>query len=336
MPRPLFVASHIGRWHMSIMSSTPTEQAEALAHRGEATAAARVLDAAGHAGDADAAFMLALWCLTGQQIVRNLAAARYWFGVSGELGRLDAANVCASFLASGVGGPRNWPGALAGLVTLSRSQADAARQLALIGAMQIDAVGDPTNPPVGEAIGSPLPITRFPGFCTAEECAFIADAAAPLFEPANVVDPRTGAPVRNLVRTSDTAAFPFVDESPALHAINRRIASVSRTLPEQGEPLQVLRYRPGQEYRPHIDALPGAVNQRIATMLIYLNDGYEGGQSHFLHTGFSVEVKAGDAILFQNCRDGAPDMAMLHAGLPVRRGTKLIASRWIRARPFFG
>ena len=336
MLRPLFVASPWYRWHMPIMSSTPTEQADALARRGDATAAARGLEAAGHAGDADAAFLLAVWCLTGHPIVRNLAAARYWFGVSGELGRPDAASVYASFLASGVGGARNWPDALDGLVTLSRARADAARQLALIGAMQIDAVGDPIDPPVGEAIGSPLPITRFPCFCTAVECAFIADAAAPLFEPAIVLDPRTGAPLRNLVRTSDMAAFPFVDESPALHAINRRIAAVSRTLPEQGEPLQVLRYQPGQEYRPHIDALPGADNQCIATMLIYLNDGYEGGQTHFLHTGFSVEAKAGDAILFQNCRDGAPDMRMLHAGRPVSRGTKLIASRWIRARPFFG
>ena len=42
-----------------------------------------------------------------------------------------------------------------------------------------------------------------------------------------------------------------------------------------------------------------------------------------------------DAPLFRNAlADGTRDPAAAHAGLPVIRGEKLIASRWIRARPF--
>jgi prolyl 4-hydroxylase len=277
--------------------------------------------------------MLARWCLVGRPIARNLAAARFWFGVAADLGRADAASIHTAFLGSGVGGPRDWAGALARLRAAAENF-EAQHQLALIEAMLLDESGEPLAIPEGEAIGGQLPVTRFEGFCTPAECSWLAGAAEPLFAPAGVIDPGTGALLRNPIRTSDAASFPFIAESPAIHAINRRIAAISRTRPEQGEPLQILRYAPGQEYRPHVDALPGdAVNQRIATVLVYLNDDYMGGETSFVETGLTIRARTGDAILFSNTSDGRPDMRMRHAGLPVRRGTKLVASRWIRERP---
>jgi prolyl 4-hydroxylase len=155
-----------------------------------------------------------------------------------------------------------------------------------------------------------------------------------MFEPAPTVDERTGRLIMNPVRTSDTAVFPWVAENPAVHALNRRIAVASATRAEQGEPLQVLRYAPGQEYRPHIDAVPGLANQRILTMLVWLNDDYEGGETRFIETGLTVKGRKGDALLFENVdAEGRPDTKMVHAGLPVTRGVKLLASRWIRANP---
>ena len=104
---------------------------------------------------------------------------------------------------------------------------------------------------------------------------------------------------------------------------------------EQGEPLQVLRYRPGQQYRNHYDAIAGLDNQRALTMLVYLNDAYQGGETRFVRTGLAVRGRKGDALLFRNILpDGRPDPMSEHAGLPVVSGTKLIASRWIRERPF--
>jgi len=149
-----------------------------------------------------------------------------------------------------------------------------------------------------------------------------------------VIDPRSGRFVRDPVRTSAAAAFPFVLESPVLHAIGRRIARISGTRPEQGEPPQILRYGPGEEYRPHVDALPGGDNQRIVTVLIYLNDGYEGGGTHFPAANLTINGRQGDAIVFRNVTAaGAVDGTTRHAGLPVTRGEKFLLSRWIRARP---
>jgi prolyl 4-hydroxylase len=138
------------------------------------------------------------------------------------------------------------------------------------------------------------------------------------------------------VRRSDAAVFGVHAEDLVVNALNRRIAAVTGTRLDQGEPLQLLRYRTGGEYRPHMDALPPAEpNQRILTMLVYLSEDYEGGETGFPRARISFRGRMGDALLFRNVTaDGSPDPLTLHAGLPVSRGEKLIASRWIRERRF--
>jgi prolyl 4-hydroxylase len=55
----------------------------------------------------------------------------------------------------------------------------------------------------------------------------------------------------------------------------------------------------------------------------------------FMKTGAKFKGRTGDALLFRNALpDGSRDQDAAHAGLPVTRGEKLLASRWIRARPF--
>ena len=100
------------------------------------------------------------------------------------------------------------------------------------------------------------------------------------------------------------------------------------------EALYVIRYRPGQEYRPHFDALPGLHNQRAWTAITYLNDDFEGGATVFPELSISVRLGAGDVLIFRNIdQESRPDPRMRHAGEPVTRGVKWIATRWIRERP---
>jgi prolyl 4-hydroxylase len=156
-----------------------------------------------------------------------------------------------------------------------------------------------------------------------------------MLQPSVVIDNRSGRQVRDPVRTSDGIGFTWPLENPAVHALNRRIAAASGTGVEQGEPLQVLRYRPGEEYKTHYDAIPGFGNQRVMTMLVWLNDGYGGGETWFPTAELAVKGRPGDAILFRNTGpDGRRDEAAAHAGRPVTRGEKLLASRWIRAEPY--
>jgi prolyl 4-hydroxylase len=178
-------------------------------------------------------------------------------------------------------------------------------------------------------------VTVFENFVTDAERTYLKTKLAAALTPSVVVDPSTGRMVPHPIRSSDGAAFGVFDEDMVVHAINRRIAAASGTRAAAGEPLQMLRYRPGGEYRAHSDALPGEGNQRLLTMIVYLSDGYSGGETHFPRTGLTFPGRAGDALLFRNVTDdGRPDPLTLHAGLPVTRGEKLIATRWIRKDVF--
>ena len=162
----------------------------------------------------------------------------------------------------------------------------------------------------------------------------MATVAADLLEPSSIVDPHTGRARPDPVRTSDAAVIGPVRENLVIRALNLRIAAASGTAVEQGEALAVLRYSPGQRYHPHHDALPGAANQRLWTMLVYLNQGYGGGETVFPATGLSVRGRSGDGLLFRNCgAEGGIDAMARHAGQPVTAGTKWLCTRWIRQRP---
>ena len=155
---------------------------------------------------------------------------------------------------------------------------------------------------------------------------------AELLEPALVIDPVTGGYKEHPIRTSDGGAIGPLRESLVIRAINMRIAKLGGTHVDQGEPLTVLRYRPGQQYRTHLDSIAGAANQRIRTVIVYLNGGYIGGRTHFPAADLTVTGRGGDAIMFDNLLpDGRPDPRSRHAGLPVEEGVKWIATRWIRA-----
>ena len=283
----------------------------------------------------DALFEAAAAKLRGVGGARDLAGARELFRQAGGAGRVDAAVIYANLLAAGVGGPRDWGGAVRLLAALAKVNPRSRGELERIQAMALHADGGPRSIPAGEPLCEAPAITRFDGLFSTAECAWLAAAAAPMLEPAVVVDPATGRQVRDPVRVCDSAGFPWPLENPAIHALNRRLAAASGTAPEQGEPLQVLRYRTGGEYKPHFDAIPGFDNPRTMTFLVWLNEDYEGGETFFPTPGLKLKGRTGDAILFRNAGpDGRRDAAAGHAGLPVARGEKRIASRWIRARPF--
>lgn len=312
---------------------SPVQQADALLAVGRPGEAYRLLTGPRAAADPDALFALANWRLSGQIVRRDLAAARDLFRRAAEAGHREAARVHTAFVGNGTGAPADWQAAL----RLLRQHAfpGAAAQLALIDRMGLSPSGDPRQLPAENRLSDHPYVSVFPALLSPAECGFLIAEARPWLEPSVVIDPQTGRQLRNPIRTSDGMSFGVFLEGPAVHALNRRIAAATGTEVAQGESLQVLRYRPRQEYKAHFDAVAGDPNQRILTVLVYLNEGYEGGETLFLRTGLSFKGEKGDALLFRNAHaDGRADELTQHAGLPVTAGEKLIASRWIRARPF--
>jgi prolyl 4-hydroxylase len=316
--------------------STGTAEVQQLAAAGRFPEAVDRLHIAVERGEEDALYKLATWRVSGHIIRRDTTAARELMGRAAETGHAEAALIHAHFLANGTGGPTDWRRARAILERLAQNPA-AGEQLQMLERMAADANGDPTSELQVETLSERPAVFASVGFFTPEECAYIARNAEPRLQPSMVTHRETGRLVAHPVRKSDGTFFGVATEDLVISALNRRIATVCGTDAGQGEPLQILRYPPGGEFRPHHDFVANKDNQRILTALVYLSDGYDGGETEFIRTGLRFKGRTGDLLFFRNVTpEGEPDDSAEHAGLPVRSGVKLVASRWIwRAPPTF-
>lgn len=313
---------------------TAVEHAHRLLAAGDPEGALAELERGAARGDSASLLELGLSFVAGRLAPRDLPQARECFRRAGALGDATARKIYVSFVAIGVGGTADWNSALQLLREDSDSDRDAKRQLDLIRAMDLMSTGDPKQDIPGRELSQRPQAWTFDTLFTADECAYLVSQARPLLRPSVIVDPITHQMRPHPTRTSEGAMFPWVSEDLVIHALNRRIAAASRTDVSAGEPLQVLCYRPGQQYHAHMDALPSVDNQRVLTMLVYLNQEYEGGETLFVRTGLNFRGRVGDGLLFRNALPGGqPDEMAQHSGLPVTRGEKFIASRWIREHP---
>jgi len=171
---------------------------------------------------------------------------------------------------------------------------------------------------------------------------WLREFCLPLLQPASVYGQQAGERHQQ-VRDSDQALMPLPSFHPLSASIERLIAaSCGRTL-AGAEPLVVLRYRPGQQYRWHRDYFqPGtpATNreietfgQRVYTGILYLNDRFTGGETEFRDWGLSLRAPPGTVVHFAGVdAHGHPDPASIHRGVPVEAGEKWIATLWFRDR----
>jgi prolyl 4-hydroxylase len=187
-------------------------------------------------------------------------------------------------------------------------------------------------------------VVLFESLLDADECAALATLAMGRLAGSTVVDDADGVPRPHANRRSAGAWFER-GQTPLVATVERRVEELLNWPASHGEGLQVLRYEPGGEYRAHFDyfdpAKPGSAphlaqaGQRVATVIIYLAEPDEGGGTAFPTLGLEVRPRAGSALYFSNVDEqGVIDPATLHAGLPVVRGVKLIATKWLREQVF--
>ena len=306
-------------------------EADLLVERRGVEAAYKTLLVDTEAGNPTAALCLAQWRLTGHLIRRDLAEARRFYGLAAK-SLEEARQPYIALLANGAGGcDRAWRQALNELQNEKIDEASV--QIALLNRMNIDGAGNPTDTFAPEIPQSVPHISVFRSFLTAAESKYLRSVARPRLQRATVVHPTTGLLIHDPIRKSSSTAFSFVEETPVIHAINRRIGAATGTQYEQGEPLQVLSYGEGDEYKLHSDAMANVANQRLSTFLIYLNEDYSGGATEFPNLDFQFKGGIGDAIWFENAdKPGRPLSATNHLGGKVTSGKKVIASKWIRAK----
>ncbi|MBL8309988.1 MAG: 2OG-Fe(II) oxygenase [Burkholderiales bacterium] len=174
------------------------------------------------------------------------------------------------------------------------------------------------------------------------ECDELIALAQPKLARSLTVDNRTGGEEVNSARTSDGMFFDR-GEYPLCERIERRLAALVQWPYENGEGLQVLRYRHGAQYVPHYDyfdpAQPGTPRilerggQRVGTIVMYLRTPERGGGTVFPDIGLEVAPVKGSAVFFAYDRPH-PDTKTLHGGTPVTLGEKYVATKWMREREF--
>ena len=171
------------------------------------------------------------------------------------------------------------------------------------------------------------------------ECEALILEAKPRLQRAKTVD-SDGKQQVDARRTSEGMFF-GIGETALVKRIEQRIATLLNIPVDHGEGLQVLHYLPGQQYEPHHDwfdpeqpgfaAITAKGGQRIASVVMYLNTPEAGGGTAFPQIGLTVTALRGSAVYFAY---DTGDTASLHAGLPVVKGEKWIATKWLRERPF--
>lgn len=312
------------------------EQIEQLRALGNTAQALAMLEQWERQDSGEACMIRGRWHVAGVDVPRDFNQARLCFEQALARGCTAAREPLIALLAYGPGNcERNWGEALRLLQASAVQEADAAaRQVELLASMRLDEDGNPQQVYQPEFLSSDPLVVQFSAFLTEAECNALIDMAEAKLAPAQVVHPVTGRLISDPVRTSLSASFPILEETPFLSAVNRRIAAASRSNALQGEPTQILAYHPGQQYHLHSDALAGESNQRIQTFLIYLTDDFEGGATYFPQGHLSLRPARGDAICFSNVdAQMRPAASARHAGLPVTSGTKIVLSKWIRRSP---
>lgn len=185
-------------------------------------------------------------------------------------------------------------------------------------------------------------IATMTGLLTPAMCRWLIDRGADRLTRAQVYN-SDGSAGEAGDRTNSSFDFAQNELDLIIILLQIRIANSMRTPVARMEALQLLHYATGESFAPHCDFLAPAsphlaeelerAGQRVATVLIYLNDDYVGGETDFPQLMLRHRGRMGDALMFSNV-DAAvrPDPRTLHAGLPPIEGEKWLATQWVRER----
>ena len=142
--------------------------------------------------------------------------------------------------------------------------------------------------------------------------------------------------VKDTSRTSSTYFIP--DSDPIIGELKEKVASFLKINRNQIEGIQFLRYLYGERYLYHHDYLPGnPPNQRVHTIIVYLNDLAEGdgGENSFFHYKMKVKPKVGMGVWFRNMtEEGSLISESLHSGEPILKEgvVKYALNIWTRVK----
>ncbi|KAL0479459.1 prolyl 4-hydroxylase [Acrasis kona] len=180
----------------------------------------------------------------------------------------------------------------------------------------------------------------YKNFLSSSECQYLIDCGKDHLSRSQVV----GQDKSEVVEARSSFGASLTREQT--RAIDQRISAVTHFPIENGEHLYLLRYGSDQEYKPHYDWFADDLGkewkdmlersgQRYATMIIYLSDVEEGGETTFPNINKAIKPEKGDALLFYDMKPTCEvDHLTLHGGEKVKKGEKWIVTKWIHQKKY--
>ena len=338
------------------MTDVLFQTALALFGQGRNAEGFRALGQGAQGGHVPSMSMLGAQLITGEGVAHDPVAGAGLILRAAEGGGGFACAIAAVLFARGCSGSPDWPRALDYLQRAAELRYPPARdQLRLLSGSRagidwktlrsaVD-IGAWRKPPMPVTLRQEPLIQTAPGLLSPEICDALIARARPLQRPAQIYDERKGGNTADDIRRHSTSPlFQYPDMDLVTEAVSNRVCALAGLPATHAEPLQVLHYRVGQYFGPHVDfwnpAFEGHADtlkntgQRVVTVLVYLNDNLEGGETEFVQLGLRHRGGRGDALMFRNVdAQGQPDSRTLHAGQPPTAGEKWLLSVWILDRP---
>lgn len=191
--------------------------------------------------------------------------------------------------------------------------------------------------PEMETISVPLQMKTIKKILSPLEAEYLINSSAGLLKPAKVVSADSAITLEQ-IRTGMTASLCQLIDI-VVDWLVERICKVANLPLSHAEAPAIIRYLPGEMYKQHGDYLPdnsvlsSKINggQRTNTVLVYLNDGFEGGCTEFNLLNIVVKPEQGQLLTFSNVScDGKSLVLSQHTGQPVVNGEKWLLSIWFR------
>ena len=184
-----------------------------------------------------------------------------------------------------------------------------------------------------------IPPKMYQNFISPQETKHILQLANPLFRESRLV-----SGFSENIRKSQTAWLSPSD--PVIKQIIERVCTITNLPFENCEKMQVVKYEPNGFYNAHYDAscddkkecveFEKNGGQRVVTMILYLNDDFTEGYTEFPNLKKQYKPEKYSGLLFYSLEKNGNKChpLSLHAGMPVKSGTKYIANVWLREQKY--
>jgi len=179
-----------------------------------------------------------------------------------------------------------------------------------------------------------MPVVKL-NIVTPQEAQHILDVTKNKFKDSLII----GGMDTNIRKSQTTWLY---RSDPIIYNITKRICEQYNYPIENAEPLQVVKYKPGGFYNDHHDSccdddekcndFVQEGGQRVLTVLIYLNDDFEGGGTQFSEINEIIKPPKYGGIIFRPMANDSNKCHPLglHKGMPVKSGVKYVCNLWIR------